>query len=86
MSVYFGDMPGIVVQIALLVGLYTRQPVAWVTARWLTAIGSTIMSILFVWVVVAGTTKFWILAILALRHTHMPILRVTRETRFESLF
>jgi hypothetical protein len=44
------------------------------------------MSILFVWVVVAGTTKFWILAIVALHHTHMAILRVTRETRFESLF
>jgi hypothetical protein len=66
MSVGLGDMLGITIQIALLVGLYTRQRVAWLTARWFTAIGATIMSILFVWVVMAGTTRLGILAIVAL--------------------
>jgi hypothetical protein len=66
MSVVLGDMLGITIQIALLVGLYTRQSVAWLTARWFTAIGATIMSILFVWVVMAGATKLWILTIVAL--------------------
>ena len=62
----FGDMLGIVMQIALLIGLYTRQPIAWVTARWLTALGAAIMSVLFVLVVVSGTTKLWILCITGL--------------------
>jgi len=65
-SVGLGDMLVIVVQIALLAGLYTRQTIAWVTARWLSAIGATIVSILFVRVAMAGSTKPWILAIIAL--------------------
>ena len=64
-----GDTLGIVIQSAILMGLYTRQTVAWMTARWLTAIGAAITSILFVWVVMAGTTKLWILVIVALEIT-----------------
>jgi hypothetical protein len=60
-----GDMLGIVIDIALLIGLYTRQTVAWVTARWLTAIGAAVMSVLFVLVVISGTTKLWILTVVA---------------------
>jgi hypothetical protein len=67
MSVHLGDMLGLVIQIALFVGLYTRQTVAWITARWLTPIGATTMSIFFVWVVMAGTTKLWILAVVAIQ-------------------
>jgi hypothetical protein len=63
------DTISIVIQSAVLIGLYTRQTVAWVTARWLTAIGATITSIFFLWVVMAGTTKFWILAIVAFEIT-----------------
>jgi hypothetical protein len=66
MSVRPSDMLGIVIQIALLIGLYTRRTVAWVTARWLTVIGAAITSIFFVWVVMAGTTRVWILAVVAL--------------------
>jgi hypothetical protein len=61
-----GHVLGIVIDIALLTGLYTRQTVAWFTARWLTAIGASIMSVAFVLVVMSGTTKFWILAIVAI--------------------
>jgi hypothetical protein len=43
-----GDTIGIVIQSAILIGLYTRQTVAWATARWFTAIGAVIASILFV--------------------------------------
>jgi hypothetical protein len=60
LSVGFGDMLGIV-QIALLIGLYTRQTVAWITARWFAAIGAGITSLLFLLVVMSGTTKLWIL-------------------------
>jgi len=60
-----GDTVGIVIQSAILIGLYTRQTVAWITARWLTAIGATVISLLFVLVVMSGTTKFWVLAIVA---------------------
>ena len=59
------DTIGIVIGIALLIGLYTRQTVAWVTARWLTAIGAGITSLFFLWVVMSGTTKPWILAVVA---------------------
>ena len=58
-----GDAVGIVIQSAIFIGLYTRQTVAWLTARWLTAIGAAITSFLFVWVVMAGTTKLWILSV-----------------------
>ena len=61
-----GDTIGIVIQSAILIGLYTRQTVAWVTARWLTAIGAVIMSVLLVLTAISGATKLWILAIVAL--------------------
>jgi hypothetical protein len=61
-----GDTIGIVIQSAILIGLYTRQTVAWVTARWLTAIGAVIISILFVFAAFGGGTKPWILAVVAL--------------------
>ena len=59
------NMLGIVIQIALLIGLYTRQTVAWATARWLTALGASITSIMFLLVVMSGATKFWVLALVA---------------------
>ena len=65
-----GDTIGIVIQSAILIGLYTRQTVAWMTARWLTAIGAVLITI-----AVAVTipslfepehgTKFWVWGILA---------------------
>lgn len=61
-----GDTIGIVIQSAILIGLYTRQAVAWVTARWLTAIGAVIMSVLLVLTAIGGTTKLWIWLIFAL--------------------
>jgi hypothetical protein len=69
LSTHLGDMLGIVIQIALLIGLYTRQTIAWITARWLSAIGAAIMSVLFVLVVMAGTTKLWILVVVGLQIT-----------------
>jgi hypothetical protein len=63
------DTISIVIQTTILIGLYTRQTIAWMTARWLIAIGATITSILFLWVVMAGTTKFWILIIVAFEIT-----------------
>src|SRR5205814_4151017 len=54
-----------VIQSAILIGLYARQTVAWVTARWLTAIGAVIMSILFLFAAIGGGTKLWILAVVA---------------------
>ena len=60
-----GDTIGIVIESAILIGLYTRQTVAWVTARWLTAIGASIGSLVLVLVVVSGTTRLSILAIFA---------------------
>src|SRR3954453_19356344 len=36
---------GIVIQSAIFIGLYTRQTVAWMTARWLSAIGAALMTI-----------------------------------------
>lgn len=57
-----GHVLGIVIDIALLIGLYTRQTVAWVTARWLTAIAIAFLSIIFVLVVMAGSTKLWVVA------------------------
>jgi hypothetical protein len=69
LSVHLGDMLGIVIQIALLIGLYTRQTIAWITARWFTAIGAAIMSVIFVFVVISGATKLWILAMMGLQIT-----------------
>ena len=51
---------------AIFIGLYTRQTVAWMTARWLTAIGAVITSILFVFAAFGGSTELWILAVVAL--------------------
>jgi hypothetical protein len=42
-----GDVVRIVVQIALLTGLYTRQPAAWYAARWLAGL-SIVVSVIFV--------------------------------------
>jgi hypothetical protein len=39
-----GDTIGIVIQSAILIGLYTRQTIAWMTARWLTGIGAVLLS------------------------------------------
>ena len=63
----FARLFGIVIQIALLIGLYTRQPVAWITVRWITALGAAIMSVPFVLVMMSGTTKLWLLCIVALQ-------------------
>jgi hypothetical protein len=67
LSVRFGDMFGIVIQIAFLIGLYMRQPIAWISVRWITALGDAIMSVLFVLVMISGTTKLWLLCIVALQ-------------------
>jgi hypothetical protein len=61
-----GDTIAIVIQSAILIGLYTRQTVAWMTARWLTAIGAVIMSVLVVLTAIGGATKLWIWAVVAL--------------------
>ena len=58
----FGHLLGIVINIALLIGLYTRQTIAWVTARWLSGIAIAFMSIIFVLMVMFGATKLWVLA------------------------
>ena len=42
-----GDVVSIVVQIALLAGLYTRQPAAWYAARWLAGL-SIVFGVIFV--------------------------------------
>jgi hypothetical protein len=60
------DTIPIVIQSAVLIGLYTREPIAWVTARWITALGAVATSILFVFAAVGGATKLWILAVVAL--------------------
>jgi len=61
-----GDTLGIVIQSAILIGLYTRQTVAWLTARWLTAIGAVVMSVLLVLAAIGGATKLWVWALVAL--------------------
>ena len=50
----------------LLIGLYTREPIAWFTAPWITAMGAGIMTVFFVLVVISGTTKLWILCVAGL--------------------
>jgi hypothetical protein len=60
-----GDTIGIVIQSAILIGLYTRQTIAWMTARWFTAIGAVIMSVVLVFTAIGGATKVWIWAIVA---------------------
>jgi hypothetical protein len=61
-----GDTIGIVIQSAIFIGLYTRQSVAWVTARWVTALGAVIMSVVLVLTAIGGATKGWIWLGLAL--------------------
>jgi hypothetical protein len=39
------DTAGIVIQSAILIGLYTRQTGAWLAARWLTIIGAVLVTI-----------------------------------------
>src|SRR5438128_1732180 len=60
-----GDTIGIVIQSAIFIGLYTRQTVAWMTARWLTAFGAVIMSVLLVLTAIGGATKLWIWTMMA---------------------
>jgi hypothetical protein len=60
-----GASLGIVIQSAILLGLYTRQTVAWMTARWLAALGATFMSVLLVLITIGGTTKPWLWALFA---------------------
>jgi hypothetical protein len=59
------DTIPIVIQSAILIGLYTREPVAWVTARWVTALGAAATSILFIYAAVSGATKAGILPLVA---------------------
>jgi hypothetical protein len=40
-----GDTISIVIQSAILIGLHTRQTVAWMTARWLGVIGAVLITI-----------------------------------------
>ena len=61
-----GHMLGIVIDIALLTGLYNRSTIAWVTARWLTALSNISFTSIFVVVVMYGSTKLWVLAVVAL--------------------
>ena len=60
-----GNMLGIVIDIALLTGLYARSTIAWVTARWLTGLSNILFTIMFVVVVMYSSTKLWMLALLA---------------------
>lgn len=60
-----GDMIGIVIEIALLTGLYTRQTIAWYCARWMTGFGIVVTSILLLLATFGGTTKSWILGVIA---------------------
>lgn len=65
-----GDTIGIVIQSAILTGLYTRQTAAWRAARWLAAIGAVILSIGLV-LTAPGLmsphgTKLWVWAVVAL--------------------
>ncbi len=60
-----GDSLGVAIQSALLIGLYTRRTVAWVTARWLTAIGAALMSVVLLLVIMGRDTKLWLLGIFA---------------------
>jgi hypothetical protein len=65
-----GDTISIVIQSAILVGLYTRQTIAWMTARWLTAIGAVLLSLAVVITVPSlfaqeHGTKLWVWALVA---------------------
>ena len=64
-----GHVLGIVIDIALITGLYTRSTVAWVTARWLTGLSNILVTIMFVVVVMFSATKLWVLALVALELT-----------------
>jgi hypothetical protein len=66
-----GDTISIVIQIAVLTGLYTRQRAAWRVARWLSAMGAIILSTGLVITVPslflpAHGTKLWVWALVAL--------------------
>jgi hypothetical protein len=64
-----GDTIGIVIQSAILIGLYTRQTIAWMTARWLAVIGAVVLS-LAVMITIPSLfaqehgTKLWVWGIL----------------------
>ncbi|GEM_PF-4544392 len=64
------DTVGIVIQSAILIGLFTRQTVAWLTARWLTAIGAVVVTIGVVITMPSlfaqeHGTKFWVWSMVA---------------------
>ncbi len=80
-----GDSLAIVIQSAILIGLYTRQTIAWVTARWLTAIGAVITSILLVVTMLGGATKLWILGVVASEVVLTWLFFHCSGDRFESL-
>jgi hypothetical protein len=65
-----GDTISIVIQIAILTGLYTQQAAAWRAARWLSAIGAVVLSLGLV-LTAPGLmsphgTKLWVWAVVAL--------------------
>jgi len=65
-----GDTISIVIQIAILTGLYTRQAAAWRAARWLSAIGAAVLSIGLVLtapsLISPHGTKLWVWAAVVL--------------------
>ena len=63
------DTIAIVIGVALLIGLYTRQTIAWVATRWLTAIGAGIMTFFFLLGLITGPPNFWIVILVAFQIT-----------------
>jgi len=65
-----GRTVGIVLQSAILIGLYTRQTAAWLAARWLAVIAAVVLTIglaLTAPSVFSGETKIWIWALVAVQ-------------------
>ncbi len=65
-----GDTIGIVIQSAILIGLYTQQRAAWRAARWLACLGAVILSIGLALtapgVISPDGTKLWVWGVVAL--------------------
>src|ERR1044072_9919332 len=63
-----GNAIGFVIESAIFIGLSTRQTVAWVTARWLTAIGGVALLVLLLFTALSGQTKLSVWALVALQN------------------
>jgi hypothetical protein len=65
-----GRTVGIVLQSAILIGLYTQQTAAWLAARWLTLIAAVVLTVglaLTAPSVFYGETRMWMWAVVAVQ-------------------